>query len=188
MKDYNYTDTLINEFIEGSTDETALLNSDKEIRDECYNLVSSYGLPKEAWDMVYLYDGTKDKIYLFGHTADDRREDNLYTNTIKDGYSTRDKVTYDEMPDINNLELVAVNKIRNYSTGRSWSSLTLDKYYNPSKAPELLKKCGIRFKPYSGGFNQPSMSLIPDAEVDAVYRNLGLTKGERVLDEYDSSD
>ena len=61
MKDYNYTDTLINEFIEGSTDETALLNSDKEIRDECYNLVSSYGLPKEAWDMVYLYDGTKDK-------------------------------------------------------------------------------------------------------------------------------
>lgn len=172
--------TLLSNYIEA--------HADKEIREECYSLVSFYGLPRRTWDMVYLYDSTKDKIYMFGHSASDRSEDNLYADTVKDGYTTRDKVAYNEMPDVNNLELVVVNKIRSYSTGRCWSSLTLDKYYNPTTDPELLKKCGIHFKPYSGGFNEPSMDLIPDKDVDDVYRNLGLTKGERILDEYDSSD
>lgn len=145
------------------------------------------GLTDRDWTNLYFLDKTNNKIYRYGHYADERKNE-LTVHSTRNGVSVIDKVTYDNIPNIDDLELVAFSNLIDYSHGRCWYSSTTNLFYNPKYDRHTLEQCGVCFEPFEGGFNEPSMSLIPDDKIPERYKALGFTKGERHNSDYDSSD
>ncbi len=145
------------------------------------------GLTDKDWSNLYFVDKTTNNVYRYGHYAGERKNE-LTVYSVQNGTPVADRVTYDNIPDIDNLELVAFSKLVDYSHGRCWYSSTTNLFYNPKYDRHTLEQCGVCFEPFEGGFNQPSMSLIPDDKIPDKYKALGFTKGERHDSEYDSSD
>lgn len=150
-------------------------------------LSAKSGLSDRDWTNLYFVDKTTNTVYRYGHYADERKNE-LTVHSTRNGVSVIDRVTIDNIPNIDNLELVAFSNLIDYSHGRCWYSSTTNLFYNPKYDRHTLEQCGVCFEPFEGGFNEPSMSLIPDDKIPDKYKALGFTKGERHDSEYDSSD
>lgn len=161
----------------------------EKAKEMCLTQIEPLGIG-DHWSRIYFMDKTNNKVYAYGHWNDerhDRDEFNSYTRTADHSISV-DHVKYNNIPDMNNLEMVAIKRVVHYSSGRCWSDSTTDIYYRPEVNKDILSICGVGFKPYTGGFNEPTMRLLDDEEIPEKVKAAGFTKGERVRAEYDSSD
>lgn len=153
------------------------------------NLISKLGLTDNDWTRLYFLDKTTDQIYRYGHWDGEGRDKNKLVIFVEDGNSIHvSDINYQNMPDINNLDLIVIDNLISYSSGRCWSDSTVNTYYKPTVDKSLLKKCGVCFIPYTGGFNKPSMTLISGDQIPEKLKVLGFTKGEQTNFVYDSSD
>ena len=77
------------------------------------------GLTDRDWTNLYFLDKANNKIYRYGHNADERKNE-LTVHSTRNGVSVIDRVTIDNIPNIDDLELVAFSNLIDYSHGRCW--------------------------------------------------------------------
>lgn len=160
-----------------------------DIKETYSNIANQIGLTDRDWSCLYFLDKTTNQIYRYGHWNDERHDtDKLVIYRQNNNTTYVDDVKYNEMPEINNLELVVIDNLISYSSGRCWSDSTINTYYKPEVDTNILHRCGVALKKISGGFNEASVRALPDDQIPENLKALGFTKAEQTDFAYDSSD
>jgi len=159
------------------------------IKETYSNMTNQIGLTDREWSRLYFLDKTTNQIYSYGHWNDESHTaDKLVIYRQNNNTTYVDDVKYNEMPEINNLELVVIDNLISHSSGRSWSDSTTNTYYKPEVDTNILHRCGVALKNISGGFNEASVRALPDDQIPENLKALGFTKAEQTDFAYDSSD
>lgn len=135
----------------------------------------------------FTFIGKDGEAYYLAPDRESRYEKKYILHVRKDdGYYHQ--VEYKELPNPNDLQLVAVSKDIDYTTGRCYVSHSWQTYYNPTFSNTILGRCGISTEEHDGGLGEISTSFVQASDIEDKYKRLGLTRAESNHYELDSSD